>query len=64
VRESKEEYGAEEMKKRGFDVRITTCYDCPYKEYGLRKCGITGQWFEYFEIEKGIINWCPKIGSD
>jgi len=46
---------------REFAVIIKTCYDCPYKVYGLRKCGDTDRWFEYFEIEKGIIEWCPHL---
>jgi hypothetical protein len=49
------------MKKLGFNILITACYDCPYKIYGLRKCGKTGIWFENFEIEKGIVEWCPIL---
>jgi hypothetical protein len=47
--------------RRQFYVAITTCYDCPYKEWGLRKCSKTDKWFEFFEIENGIIDWCPMI---
>jgi hypothetical protein len=49
------------INPRRFYVAITNCVDCPYKEYGLRKCSKTDKWFEYFEIENGIVEWCPMI---
>jgi hypothetical protein len=48
----------------GFDVRIMTCEDCPFKEYGLRKCGEIDRWFDDFEIENGIPYWCPKLDGE
>lgn len=47
--------------KRGFNVFITTCESCPYKEPGLRKCGKNDRWFDLFEIETGIVPWCPVL---
>jgi len=52
--------------QRCFPVMITTCDDCPYKEYGLRKCEEADRWFgdgEYFEPENEIAPWCPKCAS-
>jgi len=48
---------------RGFFVSITCCEKCPYKIYGLRKCGEADRWFEDFEIETGIPDWCPKCNK-
>jgi hypothetical protein len=45
----------------GFSFRVITCEDCPFKEYGLRKCGVVDKWFDDFEIETGIVPWCPKL---
>lgn len=45
----------------GFGIRIICCDDCPFKEYGLRKCGEADKWFDDFEIETGIPHWCPKL---
>ena len=52
-----------ERKKRGFNVFITTCYDYPHKVWGLRKCGKNDRWFDYFEIENGIVPWCPILNN-
>jgi hypothetical protein len=45
----------------GFSFRVINCEDCPFKEYGLRKCGMVDKWFDDFEIETGIVPWCPKV---
>jgi hypothetical protein len=45
----------------GFSIRIICCEECPFKEYGLRKCGEVDKWFDDFEIETGIPKWCPKL---
>lgn len=45
----------------GFYIRIINCESCPFKEYGLRKCSITGWWFDDFEIETGIPSWCQML---
>lgn len=45
----------------GFYIRIINCESCPFKEYGLRKCSITNWWFDDFEIETGIPNWCQML---
>ena len=58
------EEGLEQAKRkstRGFNVYITTCEDCPYKEWGLRKCEKADTWFNLFEIEEGIAPWCPVL---
>jgi hypothetical protein len=41
----------------GFSFRVITCEDCPFKEYGLRKCDVVDKWFDNFEIETGIVPW-------
>jgi hypothetical protein len=48
---------------RSFPVLITNCEECPYKIYGLRKCGELEKWFGNFEIETGIPEWCPKCND-
>lgn len=52
------------QNKPGFYVRITTCEECPFKEYGLRKCGLVDKWFDDFEIETGIPSWCQKLDGE
>lgn len=50
-------------RKRSHFVEIKNCDDCPFKEYGLRKCEVADHWFddgEYFEPENEIPSWCPK----
>lgn len=49
----------EKNRRFGFLVRIETCEDCPEKEWGLRKCETANKWFDDFEIEEGIPDWCP-----
>jgi hypothetical protein len=50
--------------KRGFNLYITRCIDCPHMAYDLRKCTKADRDFELQSVDKKTPLWCPMVPEE